>query len=284
MKKRMMSVLLMLCMLVSIISAVPITASAATSGKCGDNLTWTLDNNGTLTISGTGDMTSRPWDSYERSIKSVIINYGVTSIGSFTFGCCSNLTSVSIPNSVTNIGDAAFIDCYSLTSISIPDGITYLGDQIFSGCTKLTRINLPSSVIDIWINTFDNCSSLKDVYYSGSPEQWKKISIQDGNSYLTNATIHYAFNAAGAVTAPKVTTNENYSGGNSLIEKSQIDVNNLFSNISVGTDKIKGPKISILGKDFYLFQLDGKCSLKFGDVKIQLKVDEKKNSVQILGG
>ena len=60
MKKRMMSVLLTLCMLVSIISAVPIAASAATSGTCGDNLTWTLDNNGTLTISGTGKMTSSP--------------------------------------------------------------------------------------------------------------------------------------------------------------------------------------------------------------------------------
>ena len=311
MKKRMMSVFLTLCMLVSIISAVPITASAATSGTCGDNLTWTLDNNGTLTISGTGRM----WDwSHNKSLwyyydelKNVIIENGVTSIGAYAFqSCgsltsisipdslisiddnafsyCSNLTSINIPNSVTSIGDEAFEYCSNLTSVSIPNGVKSIGEGAFWSCNSLTSISIPNSVTSIGDWAFYDCSRLKDVYYSGSPEQWKKINIKSTNLYLTNATIHYIFNEAGAKTASKVTTNETYTGGNDLIEKSQIDVNNLFSNITVGTDTIKGPKINILGKDFYLFQLDGKCSLKFGDVKIQLKVDEKKNSIQILGG
>lgn len=87
-----------------------------------------------------------------------------------------------------------------------------------------------------------------------------------------------------ATPAPKIETNNIYDGGNELIQKAGIDANNLLSNISVGTDTIKGPKLSVLGHDFYLFELDGKCSLKFGDVKIQLKVDEEKNSIQLMGG
>ena len=389
MKKRMMSVLLTLCMLVSIISAVPITASAATSGTCGDNLTWTLDNNGTLTISGTGDMTSSPWYDCAESISSVVINYGATSISDWAFADCSNLKSISIPDSVESTGDGtfagcsrlsgikipdsvkiignwmfrdcsslnnikihnrvtiigvgAFFNCKSLTSINIPDSVICIEsgafsyctalinievdsnnrnyssvngtlydknknvlmqyaigkkdtsfdvpnsvitihEQAFEGCSSLTSIRIPNSVTSIEYYVFVDCSNLKDVYYYGSQEEWSKISIKDGNTCLTDAAIHYIFNESGAKTAPKITTNETYTSGNSLIEKSQIDVNNLFSNISVGTDKIKGPKINILGKDFYLFQLDGKCSLKFGDVKIQIKVDEKKNSIQILGG
>lgn len=58
MRKRMLSLFLMLCMVASMITAIPVTVSAATSGTCGDNLTWTLDDEGTLIISGTGDM----WD------------------------------------------------------------------------------------------------------------------------------------------------------------------------------------------------------------------------------
>ena len=83
---------------------------------------------------------------------------------------------------------------------------------------------------------------------------------------------------------PQIKTDDNYNGGNTLIQKAGIDADNLLSNISVGTDKIKGPKLSVLGHDFYLFELDGKCSLKLGDVKIQLKVDEEKNSIQLMGG
>lgn len=89
---------------------------AADSGSCGDNLTWTLDDNGTLTISGTGSMTnynssdSSPW--YNNSnVKKVIINSGVTSIGSKAFYGCSGLTSITIPNSVTSIGEYAFEYC-----------------------------------------------------------------------------------------------------------------------------------------------------------------------------
>lgn len=107
MKKKVVSLTLVLCMLLSF---MPIIASAATSGTCGSNLTWTLDN-GTLTISGTGEMDNwdhwkdnyAPWSSHAENIKDVIIKNGAISIGKSAFFLCSNLTNITIPNSVTSI-------------------------------------------------------------------------------------------------------------------------------------------------------------------------------------
>ena len=96
----------------------------AQSGTCGDNLTWNL-NDGTLTITGTGSMknytfssTTAPWYSSRSSIKTVIIEDGVTSIGGRAFGDCKILTSITIPNSVTDIGEYAFADCRSMNSVT----------------------------------------------------------------------------------------------------------------------------------------------------------------------
>ena len=96
------------------------------SGTCGTNVTWTLDCDGVLTISGTGAMDDcikenlvyRPWEDYVSSIKSVVIEEGVTSIGEFAFFGCTAITSITIPNSVTSIGDYAFNGCDGLTSIT----------------------------------------------------------------------------------------------------------------------------------------------------------------------
>ena len=105
-----------------------IVASAAeSSGPCGPNLTWTFDGTDTLTISGTGEMDNWdgvygiPWLDYSGSIKSVVIENGVTSIGKCAFMNCSSLTSITIPDSVTSIGQDAFYDCYNLESIFLPN-------------------------------------------------------------------------------------------------------------------------------------------------------------------
>lgn len=89
------------------------------SGICGDNLTWVLNDEGTLNISGTGDMTNVSWDSEKESIKKVIIENGVTSIGYNAFSDCKGLTSITIPNSVTSIGNGVFCFCSGLTEITI---------------------------------------------------------------------------------------------------------------------------------------------------------------------
>jgi hypothetical protein len=188
-------------------------------GTCGDDLMWKLDDEGTLTISGTGDMTNyasggnAPWYSRRESIKRVVIESGVTSIGDNAFYGCTSLTSIEIPNSVTGIGDNAFYGCTKLTSVIIPDGVTSIGDNAFYGCTKLISVTIGNSVTDIWsyafykcyslasvtipnsvtrigYMAFYECESLNDVYYAGSEEEWKKISIGKNNDYLTNAKIH----------------------------------------------------------------------------------------------
>ena len=114
MLKKISAFLIVTIMLLSMLT--PITATETVGGKCGDNLSWTLDDSGTLTISGTGEMKNwgyggTPWDDYNSFIKKAIINYGVTSIGNYAFYYCESLTSVSIPNSVTSIGNYAFSGC-----------------------------------------------------------------------------------------------------------------------------------------------------------------------------
>ena len=97
-------------------------------------VTWTLSGDGTLTISGTGDMEGAPWLSQRDEIKKVVIKDGVTSIGNNAFRYCSGLTSLTIPNSVTSIGEYAFYRCSGLTSLTIPNSVTSIGGGAFYGC------------------------------------------------------------------------------------------------------------------------------------------------------
>lgn len=149
-----------------------IAASAASSGNCGDsgsNVTWLLDDNGTLTISGSGKIEDyrsdidQPWYSNRSDITSVVIEPGVTSIGSLAFYECSNLTSITIPSGLTSIGEQAFGNCTGLTSITIQNGVTSIGTGAFWNCTGLTSITIPSSVTSIGVNVFYNCTGLTDI-------------------------------------------------------------------------------------------------------------------------
>ena len=150
------------------------------------------------------------------SLTSITIPDSVTSIGDSAFSNCSSLTSITIPDSVTSIGWYAFCNCSSLTSITIPNSVTSIDRDTFDGCSSLTSITIPDSVTSIDYYAFRNCSSLKDVYYSGTQEQWEKISIYDYNGCLTSATIHYGSSApaanAGAMRAPAATAAQNTSG------------------------------------------------------------------------
>lgn len=137
------------------------------SGKCGDNLTWVLNDEGTLTVSGTGAMyegtfvSGLPW--HDRTdIKSVIINEGVKDIGRGAFENCNNLSSVIIPDSVTSIHMDSFRGCSNLTSINLSDNITAIGAWAFCG-SGLTTLTIPGSVICGDDEFFADCPNLKDV-------------------------------------------------------------------------------------------------------------------------
>lgn len=88
----------------------------------------------------------------------------VTSIGTYAFFGCSELTGVAIPNSVTSIGDGAFFSCDGLTSVTIPNGVASIGDGVFYGCSGLTRVTIPHSVTTIVWNAFSDCGELREVF------------------------------------------------------------------------------------------------------------------------
>lgn len=132
------------------------------SGTFGKDLTWTLDDHGTLTITGTGAMgASAPWPAHTTNITKVVISQGVTTIGDFAFSNCENLQEISIADSVTSIGDYAFVGCGKLAAISLPEGITTIGSYVFSGCMSLTSITIPASVTSLGYCSFMNCKKLE---------------------------------------------------------------------------------------------------------------------------
>ena len=173
MKKRLLSFVLAVLMIASLLPATALAADIVDSGTCGaegdgSNLTWTLDSDGVLTISGTGAMKEydpykAPWYGSSSRVKSAVIAEGVTSIGGKAFLDCTSLTSVTIPDSVTSIGKQAFMYCTSLTGVTIPDSVTSIGSSAFSYCKSLTSVTIPNSVTSIGGQTFMGCSSLTSV-------------------------------------------------------------------------------------------------------------------------
>ena len=149
-------------------SNIVASGTCGAEGNNGDNLTWILDDEGVLTISGTGAMASwendSPWHE-NQDIKSVMIEDGVTSIGHKAFFRCSGLANITFPNSVKSIGVNAFYGCSGLTSIKIPNSVTSIGNYTFSGCIGLTR-----------------------VIYLGTEEQWNNLTIGSDNDYCLKAT------------------------------------------------------------------------------------------------
>lgn len=141
------------------------------SGTCGDNLNWRLYHTGLLKITGTGEMTNyalsssqkAPWDSYKDSVKSVNIEDGVTTVGSYAFYQHIALTNIEFPKSIVSIGAYAFCGCTAFTSFTIPDGITTISEYMLATCSNLTTVIIPEGVTTIGSNAFANCSKLENI-------------------------------------------------------------------------------------------------------------------------
>ena len=172
MKKKCLAMLLAVVLAVCLLPGTAFATHGATSGKCGDNVTYSYSN-GILTIQGTGDMddyydTDRgyvppPWSDYLEQIHTVNISGGVTHIGIYAFAKCLNLIRVTIPNSVTSIGGGAFTACMSLASVDIPNSVTTIGPEAFSYCVSLTSVTIPDSVTAIENEAFRSCNNLRSV-------------------------------------------------------------------------------------------------------------------------
>ena len=195
MKKRLLSFVLAVLMIASLLPATALAADIVDSGTCGaegdgSNLAWTLDSEGVLTISGSGDMhgydpSAAPWHG---RVKSAVIAEGVTSISWYAFYDCTSLTSVTIPDSVTSISWYAFYNCRSLTSVTIPNSVTSIGEHAFYDCTSLTSVTIPDSVTSIGWYAFYNCRSLTSVTIPDSVTSIGEYAFYNCRS-LTSVTI-----------------------------------------------------------------------------------------------
>ena len=185
-------------------------------GTCGQNLTWMLDGDGTMIISGTGPMYD--YSSNDQSlagenadrIKTVIIDNGVTSIGQYAFYNCYSMETISLPESVTSIGTYAFAETHNLDSIvlpaglttletyafynsgirsvNIPSGITTIPERAFSCCSRLEAIVIPNTVETLETNALSYCYNLKAITIPSSISSWGKYTFYECTS-LTSVTV-----------------------------------------------------------------------------------------------
>lgn len=166
--KKLLSVLLLFAMLMATFCTV--TASAE------DTFTWTLDEYGTLTVSGTGEVgfgseSSQPWYQVRDQIQTIVVEEGIEILGTRAFSGLKYVTEISIPTSVKSIGLEAFRGCSFLSEITLPAGLESIGYDSFYQCTSLKEITIPKSVTSInngYYGAFGNCSSLEKVVFEGS--------------------------------------------------------------------------------------------------------------------
>lgn len=199
------------------------------TGTCGEGAKYTLDENGTLTITGNGSIDFGAFRGFgkeddKRVIKKVVISSGMIGIGNFAFENCSDLKSVEIPASVTSIGSAAFKDCSGLESMNIdeanttyenpegsnaivekssktlvagckntkiPDDVKIIGAYAFCGCSDLKSIEIPDNVSEIQVAAFDDCSNLTAIHIPAGVDKIA-LGVFMGCSNLNSITIDSA--------------------------------------------------------------------------------------------
>ena len=169
------------------------------TNKCGDNLSWSYDDNSqTLTISGSGNMYdydffTDPWSDYKEQIQNINFPEGLTHIGTCAFVACTNITSITIPDSVTNISESAFSDCYNLQTINFGNGVTSICYGAFENCHNLISVTLSNSIRTIGNAAFRNCYNLSSV------------ELGDRVEYIGDGTFHNC-HGLGSINIPSSVT------------------------------------------------------------------------------
>lgn len=205
--------------------------------KCGENVTYILDGNGVLTISGTGKMddfqseksgdvlvTNAPWSQFSSSLKKVVVESGVTNVGLFAFYGCESITSVTLADSVTSIGDHAFRGCSKLSSVRLGSGLKEIGVSAFYACKELSEISLPSSLTTLGESVFAYCSRLEAItvpnnvtaighwafYYC---EKLRSVKIGSGVTSIGNSAFSYCKELTSIVIPDSVTEIKEWAFG-----------------------------------------------------------------------
>ncbi len=199
MKKRVWSFALLLCMVLTLLPGTALAADVVASGTCGESVTWTLDSNGVLTVSGTGTM-EKPdgdvfWGCDYPDLQKVCIEDGITGIGNNAFKTCP-MTTVEIPKSVTSIGSHAFAGCSRLQRVVLPDGIPAIADYAFFDCGRMTSIVIPDSVTSIGEGAFSGCDGLRSMTFPEGVSEIRAFTFEYCER-LTDVTIAKSVTAIG---------------------------------------------------------------------------------------
>ncbi|MBE6926184.1 MAG: leucine-rich repeat domain-containing protein [Ruminococcaceae bacterium] len=237
-KVRMLSMFFAVCLLVAVlVFLLPAKVQATASGTCGDNLTWVLDDNGTLSIFGTGPMYEdryygQPWSGL--TINKVVFSEGITTVAPYAFSGHIELKEVILPKTLERFDEFAFMDCTGLTEIIIPEGVTSIGHSAFFGCSKLTEVTIPDSVKTISTGAFTRCSNLESVtigtgveridssafvptnlktVYISDMEAWCRIRFEDfsANPMYENVKLYLCDQLVTEVTIPEGITSLEYT-------------------------------------------------------------------------
>lgn len=191
------------------------------SGECGvdgGNVTWTLDDAGTLTIRGSGRMNDynmnlrSPWYQNRTQIQKVVIEEGVTNVGKRAFAEC-DVTSVTIPDSVTSIGPYSFSNCTDLEEIAFPSGVTFIDDGAFFNCKSLTRVVIPGNVKMIGDTNLPAWSTLATGAFKGC-SALKSVVILDGVTKIGN----FSFQLCAALESVSIPASVTHLGGNAFLK------------------------------------------------------------------
>lgn len=141
------------------------------TGTCGDDATWMLNDDYVLTVSGSGRIMNslrECWKGYEKWIKKIVIQEGITEIGYSAFSGCVNLEEVSIPDTVTEIYRDAFENCDKLTYVKIPAGVKVISFDAFNSCDTLERVDIMGVGVKFDMGAFSECPVLKEVNMLGT--------------------------------------------------------------------------------------------------------------------
>lgn len=168
MRKKLLSILLVLSLMLALVPAA-FAADIAASGTCGaegdgSNVTWMIDKNGVLTVTGTGAITSDAMQirqlSYRSDVTSAVIGEGITDMGALWMSGYTSLVSVSFPDTITLLKNVCS-NCPELTSVRLPAKLEALVNA-FTGCDSLTTIALPNTLKSI-SSSLENCPALTEI-------------------------------------------------------------------------------------------------------------------------
>ena len=154
MKKKLLSAALVLCLLLTLLPMAAFAADDVQTGTCGDGLTWTLDTAGTLTVTGSGEISANAFAVNSRIVRAEI-GAGVTGIGMGAFLKCANLEAVTLPAGLTTLGTAAFAYCEKLAAVTLPGTLESTGGGAFQGCTALAAVTIPVSYTHLTLPTME---------------------------------------------------------------------------------------------------------------------------------